>query len=48
MISYCVYHNWTNLVPPIFGGIGDVAVFENLTTQSVCFGTVMSMDTSVV
>jgi hypothetical protein len=48
MICYCVYHNWTDLIPPIFRGIGDVAMFDNLTTNGVCFGTVMSMQISVL
>ena len=48
MICYCVYHNGTDLVPPIFGGIGDVAVFDDLTTHGVCFCTVTSMQISVV
>ena len=50
MICYNVYHKWSNLVPPIFGGIGDdVAVFDNLTTHGACFCAVTSvMHISVV
>ena len=48
MICYCVYHNGMDLIPPIFRGIGDVAMFNNLTTHGVRFGTVMSMQISVI
>jgi hypothetical protein len=48
MICYRVYHNWSDLIPPIFGEIGDLAVLDNLTTHSVCFCTVMSMQISVI